>query len=440
MPTYSEAVEGLYALGAELANPKPRRKFDLKNMRVLVEALGHPERRFRNVLVAGTNGKGSTSADLASILSTAGYKTGLFTSPHLIRVNERIRMDGALVTDLEFANLYGSVQTVAERLVDNGSLEAIPSFFETVTAMAFLHFAANAVDIAVLEVGLGGRLDATNVTEPLLSIITDIDLDHQQWLGDTLGEIAHEKAGIMRPERPVILLAQHPEVNRALGEHAMSISAQAVNASPYLPDTSPSGATTGAYTVQWDGAAIRVDSPLHGRHQWRNLALALAAACELKSNYGFDRITPAAVETGIHAVRWPGRLQRITYKGCDFILDVAHNPAGAWALRSALNDLEVPAPTIIFGAMQDKDIREIATVLFPVADQVILTRAQSPRAAEPSELAMMSAHTGAEPALTASITEAIEHAVTSARGMIVITGSVYVVGEALAILAPESAG
>ncbi|HEY0566302.1 MAG TPA: Mur ligase family protein, partial [Terriglobales bacterium] len=238
MPSYTDAVEGLYALGAELHTTaaKPRRKSDLEHMRTLVRALGHPERRFPSVLIAGTNGKGSTSATLASILKTAGYRTGLYTSPHLIRPNERIRIDGEAIGDDDFAEIYGRVQDCVARLMDERALPQAASFFETMTAMGFLYFAERKVDVAVLEVGLGGRLDATNVVEPLISVITDIDLDHQQWLGDTLPEIAREKAGIMRPNGPVVMLPQHPAVSQALGEVAMSLGARAVNATEYLPD------------------------------------------------------------------------------------------------------------------------------------------------------------------------------------------------------------
>src|SRR4051812_33827018 len=199
MTTYATAVSQLFALGHELATPAgaPLRKFDIEHMRTLVAALGHPERRFPSVLIAGTNGKGSTSATLASILRVAGYRTGLYTSPHLIEVNERIQVSGVPISDSDFTSTYARVDDVARELVANGALKMHPSFFEMMTAMAFVYFADAKIDIAVLEVGMGGRLDATNVVEPLLSIITDIALDHQQFLGNTITEIAREKAGII---------------------------------------------------------------------------------------------------------------------------------------------------------------------------------------------------------------------------------------------------
>src|SRR6266705_1990642 len=205
MQTYEMAVERLYALGHEL-HQTPADKFDLDHMRTLSRALGHPWKRFACILVAGTNGKGSTASTLASILHSAGYKTGLYTSPHLMRVNERIRVDGELISDDQFVSAYEAVQEIAGALVAKSELPHMPSFFETLTAMAFAHFASVGVEVAVLEVGMGGRLDATNVVEPTLSIITDIDLDHQKYLGNTIGEIAREKAGIMRRGSPVVLL------------------------------------------------------------------------------------------------------------------------------------------------------------------------------------------------------------------------------------------
>src|SRR6185437_1441584 len=210
--SYQTAIARMYALGHELAQT-PSHKFDLKHMRVLLSALEHPERQVPGVLIAGTNGKGSTAATLASIFQASGLRTGLYTSPHLVRINERIRIDGAAIADDEFALLHDMVDRTAERLVAEGELPWHPSFFEMLTAMAFEHFARKKVDIAVLEVGMGGRLDATNVIEPRVSVITDISLDHQKFLGNTVAEIAREKAGILRRNGIAVLLPQQREVN-----------------------------------------------------------------------------------------------------------------------------------------------------------------------------------------------------------------------------------
>src|SRR6201996_6739652 len=208
--SYQDTVEQLYALGHELAST-PSHKFDLAYVRAMLEALGHPERAFRSVLIAGTNGKGSTAATLASILRASGLRTGLYTSPHLERPNERIQIDGDQISDSDFARRYFQVAEVADALVSTGRLEQNPSYFETLTAMAFLHYAEAGIDVAVLEVGMGGRLDATNIVDPLLSVITDISLDHTEWLGDTISLIAREKAGILRRNGTLITLPQHPE-------------------------------------------------------------------------------------------------------------------------------------------------------------------------------------------------------------------------------------
>src|SRR5438128_5271208 len=203
------AIERMYALGHELAQA-PSHKFDLAHMRVLLAALENPERRSPAVLIAGTNGKGSTAATLASILRASGLRTGLYTSPHLVRMNERIQIDGEPIADEKFALLHDMVERTAERLVEDGELPWHPSFFEMLTAIAFEHFATTKVEVAVLEVGMGGRLDATNVVEPRVSVITDIALDHQKFLGNTITEIAREKAGIIRPSGVVVTLPQSP--------------------------------------------------------------------------------------------------------------------------------------------------------------------------------------------------------------------------------------
>jgi dihydrofolate synthase/folylpolyglutamate synthase len=214
----------MFALGHELAST-PSHKFDLEHMRVLLQALGRPEKTFPSVLIAGTNGKGSTAATLASILRSSGLKTGLYTSPHLIRINERIRMGGEQISDEDFAQLYGAVDKAAEQLVETGELPWHPSFFEMMTAIAFRYFARERVNVAVLEVGMGGRLDATNVVEPLVSVIADISLDHQKYLGNTVTEIAREKAGIIRPGGVVVTLPQQPAANDVIGNSFVDLGA-----------------------------------------------------------------------------------------------------------------------------------------------------------------------------------------------------------------------
>jgi dihydrofolate synthase / folylpolyglutamate synthase len=521
--SFAAAVESLNALGLELAPGAPRRKFDLAHMRILAAALGNPQTRFPSVLIAGTNGKGSTAATLASILAASGYRTGLYTSPHLERVTERIRIsepstnnalipsEGATapesrdpcicfseIPEPAFARLYFLVDETGRRLVAEGSLPHPPSYFETLTALAFLYFAgvqpdgsfANPVDIAILEVGLGGRLDATNIVEPLLSVITDIALDHREYLGPTIAAIAREKAGILRPGGTLITLPQHPEANQAIGEIAMELGVHGINAAEYLPGRdfprpnfsgapfmersdmsggvaagfSPREATqkdTGAsapglipnhYDLALGSEILHIRSPLPGEHQQRNIALAIAAALALRNGEGYDlaetgppsnkscyKISNSAIEAGIAHTSWPGRLE---FLPPNLLLDVAHNPAGAWTLRAALASLPESQPrTLLFSCLRDKDLREMAQILFPLFDSttggpnpvphhIVLAPVPSTRAASLDELAAAAraldvpAHTA--PTLAEAL--ALARCLTPPSGLIVATGSIYLVG------------
>ncbi len=447
---YESAVASMYALGHELAH-LPSQKFDLAHMRKLLAALGSPEAKFPSVLIAGTNGKGSTAATLASILQAAGYRTGLYTSPHLVRINERIRVNGATISDADFVALHDRVAQAAQKLVDAGELPWHPSFFEMITAIAFQHFAATPVEIAVLEVGMGGRLDATNVVEPLVSVIADVALDHQKYLGDTLAEIAREKAGIIRPGGVAVLLPQMAEANDALGHAIVERSARGVNATPYVPPISPGAAQLRManneysigqekrygqeYHLQVFGQEILVQTPLIGRHQLRNVALAIAAADEM-TRQGF-KISASDIERGIRETRWPGRLQKVVANRVEFLLDVAHNPAGAWALRAALSELHEDRPlTFVFGAMRDKAIGEMAEILFPLADRVVLAPADNPRSASPTEIRAAAGRVAVEFEDAADVNQALQRAreITPANGLVVVTGSIYIVGEAMRAL------
>ncbi len=460
---YAGAIEHLYGLGQELAPASPgapRRKFDLATMRVLAEALGDPQTRVPSLLIAGTNGKGSTAATLASILNAAGYRTGLYTSPHLIRVNERVQLtdiDGRLkpIADDDFARMYSVVCETAERLVRNGRLPHGPSFFEILTAVAFAWFAEREAEVMVLEVGLGGRLDATNIVEPMVSVITDIALDHQDYLGDTITLIAGEKCGILRANGTLVTLPQHPEANQAIGVAATGLAVRGVNAARYIPPPTREAVKQedalprNRYELNLeDGAApILVDSPLAGAHQQRNLALAIATAVELRNTRGY-KLTNAAIELGIQRTAWPGRLEPI---GEDLLLDVAHNPAGAWALRAAIAALPEARPrTLIFSCLKDKDLREMSRILFPLfdssadplrrRDHLVLAPIPNPRAASVEDLLAAAEALGvpahAAPHLAGALAEA--RRVTPAGGMIFATGSVFLVGEIRSLcLQPE---
>ena len=480
---YSTAIQNLSALIPELftaagpAGSAPlRRKFSLAEIGTLSAALGNPHTQFPSVLIAGTNGKGSTASTLASIARAAGLRVGLYTSPHLERVNERIKLlapqnpgadadtnggapgldsqtwvsPSADIPDQTFARLYFRIEQTAQQLVSESRLPTFPSYFELLTALAFLYFAEEKVDLAVLEVGMGGRLDATNLVHPILSVITDISLDHQEWLGSTIDLIAREKAGILRPNGTLITLPQHPEANQALGEVATELNVRAISAAQYVP--SPNIDPTEPYPAQVMGTEILVDSPLKGAHQHRNIALAIASAVELAQNHNFP-ITPAAIAQGIHITDWPGRLERIALPNQpEFVLDVAHNPAGAWALRSALNTSasvveNVGAPhlasemwdgtlrqCLIFACLRDKPLREMTQILFPLFDHVILAPIHSPRATEVADLLAAAEVTGVPSTPASTVEEAIAVARSLNPARIVISGSVYLVGEARALL------
>ncbi|HEY1964309.1 MAG TPA: folylpolyglutamate synthase/dihydrofolate synthase family protein [Acidobacteriaceae bacterium] len=455
---YTEAVDRLQALGAELhtAPGQPRRKFELAQMRTLMAALRtppnqEPQQHFRSVLIAGTNGKGSTASTLASILAASGLRTGLYTSPHLVRVNERIRVlsrtpgtglhvNDTQIPDDDFSQHLEAVIHAAERLVSEGHLPGPPSFFETVTAMAFLHFAAAQVDIAVLEVGLGGRLDATNIVDPVLSIITDISLDHTEWLGHTITEITREKAGILRQNGVLVTLPQHPEANQVIGEAAMALNVRAVDATAALPYVTRE-VTNSRNRYPLDIVAgkqprlhIEVDSPLAGQHQQRNIALAITAALELRNLFSYD-IDGENITAGIRQTRWPGRLEKLISNGRSILLDVGHNPAGAWTLRAALATEQRPARNLIFGCLDDKPVEELAQILFPLFDRVLLVPVPSPRAASGSRLLAAAQSVGSSAALQPNLTAALE-ALPQGEDA-VVTGSVYLVGEARGLLMAE---
>lgn len=459
--SYTAALDSLHARAGELhaAPGAPRRKFRLEEMQTLVAALAHPERGFRSILVAGTNGKGSTCATLASILQAAGIRTGLYTSPHLERVNERIRVNGDAITDDDFARHYFRVDDCANQLVAEGKLPGPPSFFEMLTALAFEAFAAAEVEIAVLEVGMGGRLDATNVVDPLLSVITDISLDHTEWLGDTITLIAREKAGILRRNGVLITLPQHPEANQAIGEVAVGLDVRGVNAAEYVPQSaaisdqqsaiskesaehrvqSADGAQDilrNRYSLRVLGEMMEVDSPLAGEHQRRNIALAIAAAVECRNQYGY-KINAAQIAEGIRSTQWPGRLELFEIpRAPKVLLDVAHNPAGVWTLRAAVSQLLNASSLsqramLVFGCMQDKAFDEMAQILFPLFERVLATPILSLRSASTDELLEASAKVGVRAEAAGDGRQALERALSEApeEGLVVVAGSVYLVGE-----------
>jgi dihydrofolate synthase/folylpolyglutamate synthase len=350
-------------------------KLGLERLRALLEAVGHPERAFPSLLVAGTNGKGSTSALIASICQAAGYRTGLFTSPHLESAVERIRVDAAAIPEAELADGLLGLQTLAEER----GLE-LPSYFEALTLIAFQHFARRQVDIAVLEVGLGGRLDATNVTEPWLSVITAISFDHEQQLGSTLAAIAREKAGVARPGRPLIAWTAPEEVAQAIRAHAdgaVLLEAPALLEAELLHTT----ADRQRFLLRTPTGSYPLDLRLPGVHQAINLGLAVLAAEHLRGL--LPNVDANAIVRGVDNCRWPGRLEWVDLPdGRRVLLDAAHNVAGVEALADYLEGLGGKFD-LLFGALADKKVAAMLPPLARRAGHVVLTRPPSPRAEDP---------------------------------------------------------
>jgi dihydrofolate synthase/folylpolyglutamate synthase len=401
--TYPESVAFLYKLGNEVKTIK----LGLERIRRVLEALDNPQRAYRVVHVAGTNGKGSVCAMIDAGLRAAGVRTGLFTSPHLWEPTERIQIDGLPVSQTDFERAFNVVHETALAL----NLDAHPTYFETVTAMAFWLFRERRVDTAVIEVGLGGRLDATNVVEPALTVITPIDYDHQAYLGDTLELIAGEKAGILKPGVPAIFSKQRPEAAAVLEARAAQLRIPVTRAQEFpLRDV----------VLDERGATFSgLRCPLAGEHQLDN---ALTAAQAL--------IALGLPPEGIAGARWPGRLEHVA-PNPDTILDGAHNPAGARALANYLRRFySTRKRWIIFGAMRDKDVREVAETLFPLADELVLTAPTAPgnRALEPEALLAMAGRGHTAPTIAAAYEYVLQH--VTAEDVIIITGSLYLVGEA----------
>jgi dihydrofolate synthase / folylpolyglutamate synthase len=407
--TYAESVRYLYSLGNEVLTAK----LGLERITVLLEALGNPHRACRWVHVAGTNGKGSTSAMIEAGLRAAGIRTGLYISPHLVEPTERIQILGQAVSQEQFAGAFVQVHETAERMLASGELDMHPTYFETVTAMAFVLFAEARLDTVVLEVGLGGRLDATNVVTPALCVITPIDYDHQIFLGDTIQQIAGEKAGILKPGVPAVFAEQRPEAEAVLGAKAEA---------PYIlsRDWLITDVTIDARGSRFKLKGVEIVCPLAGEHQVENARVAAIALHELG-------VSPA----GIAGTRWPARLEHVSERP-EIIIDGAHNPAGTRALAAYIRRFYSGRRIwMVYGALGDKAVAEMTAILFPLADRIILTAPANSRAMPPEQIPA----TGAR--ITHSIAEAIAlfaDASASGEDVIFITGSLYLAGEARALL------
>ena len=422
------------SLGRELGAPTQATaaKFNLENITVLMERLGRPDRTYPIVHIAGTNGKGSTAAFLESILRAAGFRTGLNTSPHLERINERIRINGEEVSDQIFAETFTRVQEVIEELLAAGRLEAHPTYFECVTALAFEVFARERVEFAVVEVGLGGRLDATNIVRPQVSVITRIDFDHENYLGHSLEEIAREKVGIVKAGVPVATAPQLPEVREVLRGKARELDATIVDTGEDFDlerEIAEAGCARALARARARGEAVRLAPGLPGRFQLEN-ALNAAATARLLQARGY-RITNQNIEQGIRSTEWPGRLERLQ-AGPDVYLDGAHNPGAARELAQFLEENFARRRVyLIFGAMRDKSVDEVTGILFPLASEVIFTQPGTPRAVSANQLADLAGHHAARYTVIRDAEEALESALAKARSddAVFVTGSLYLVGQ-----------
>lgn len=412
-PSASEILDRLEVWGQKLG---------LEATRSLLDVLGEPQHRVPTVLVAGTNGKGSTSAALASILSAAGFRCGLYTSPHLEHVEERLRIDGVAVSEAELGQWLRRVLEAAGH--------APPTYFESLTAAAWLHFAHHGVDAAVFEVGLGGRLDATNVSEPLLSVVTQVARDHAPQLGWTLTSIAGEKAGVMRPGRTCLTWPGRPEVERELRRCAAVCGAQLVDARDGV--VFERRLEAGHLSLTTPNAQYRFRAPLAGGHQLTNLALAVRAAEEFCALAGRD-LDREAVRQGLEAVHWPGRLEWVdvdAHGGHRRVLfDAAHNPAGAAALHAYLEETGLRFD-LLYGSLAEKHPEQCLPRLAERAHRIVLTAFDHPRAASPETLAPLLR--AGRAVLSGNAAEALERCVatpSSPTHALVVTGSLYLVGE-----------
>lgn len=431
---FAESLSYLLSLGHETL----ALKLGLRNTELLLERLGNPQQHYESVQIAGTNGKGSTAAMLYSICRAAGISAGLYTSPHLRCITERIEINGRQISQSEFARQASEVRAGAEDLLTEGKIEALPTFFEHVTAIALNAFREAGVKLAILETGLGGRLDATTVAGAKTVGITSISLDHQEHLGETLEEIAFEKAAIIRAGVTAVVAPQSAAalavITKRADECEVELSLNGCRARE--TGTRPSG----LFDVTFETEANRYENvhlALPGRHQIANACLALRLAESLRGR-GFN-IPQSAIVKGIETARHVGRLSRHGSSG-SMLLDGAHNPAAARALRDYLDEF-VPEPvTLVFGAMSDKPLAEMAAVLFPGVHRLILTRPNNPRAAAVDSLQTLAANfVPAERIIAAPcVSEALQKAreVTPDGGVICVTGSLYLIGEATAELDP----
>jgi dihydrofolate synthase/folylpolyglutamate synthase len=415
-PAIQEYLFGLKAAGV---------KFGVDRMRLLSEAIGHPERAVPGIHVAGTNGKGSVSAMLEAILRASGNRTGLYTSPHLVRLGERVQVDRKLLSEAEITAFVGELQPAADMIAGRGGLDDRPSFFEFMTAMAFLQFARKHCDISVIEVGLGGRLDATNIVEPEVSVVTSIGMDHCDMLGNTLESIASEKAGIVKPGRPVVIGRMPPEAEATVRAIAASKGSRVVSVREEF----------GEDVARYPRTNLECD------YQRWNAATATLAAKLLPTRFG---ASDKLIESGLLSVDWPGRWQRVNLGGRLAILDASHNPEGAAVLDANLGTLRMETgrqPIAIVGALGEMRARPLLEVLCRHSNEIHLAVPHQSRASTYEELETLIPGTFHGKTIRSTVEGLFPAPGTCTVGgkddVIVLTGSIYLLGEVLSRLEPQ---
>jgi dihydrofolate synthase / folylpolyglutamate synthase len=410
-------------------------KFGLENMTALCAALGNPERSFQSVIVAGTNGKGSVTAMAAAALHAAGHRSARYTSPHLERIEERFVIGDREVPTTDLVSAAGTVQATVDRLLEQGTLKAPPTFFECATAIAFELFRRANVTIAVLEVGLGGRLDATNVVTPIAAAITSIDFDHQAQLGNTLESIAREKAGVIKPGIPVVCGPLPSEAEQVIAEVCAERRARFIRALDRVEvsATIAEGRTVANFrTLSRQLSAIEI--ALSGRHQTDNAAVAISLLDELSST-GVN-VSDSAIRAALAEPGWPARLERRRWQQADLLIDAAHNPAGTRSLAEYLREIGWTEVTLVFGVMRDKDVASMLPSLFPLCASIVCTTPATPRAMPADALASLARALPGAPADIRTIDDP-EVAVRFASqpgSRVVIAGSIFLVGPVRGIL------
>lgn len=447
----ADAIRYLYSLGNEVLTAK----LGLYNISTLLRSLGSPQKNFQSILIAGTNGKGSVAAFISTVLRQAGYTTGLYTSPHLHTIEERIQVNGNLISSADFSRVTGVVKNEVEKLMnpkvnrhEQPGLDRHPTYFEMVTAIALRYFAEQGIQLAILEVGMGGRLDATNVVDPVVAVITNVSLDHQRYLGKTLEEIATEKAGIIKPRTytqgqplPVVYCTSVPAVVDVLEKQSLAAGATLFPVvGSYLFKSEADALGRYKLTVNCElGEGIEIDVPLLGDHQVLNVLTVIKVIERLRSA-GFQ-ITKEQLQHGIGRTCWPGRMEIVGWSPM-VLLDGAHNPAGASCVKEyAQKFLNGKQIILVFAAMQDKDFKEMGKILFPLGKDIVLSRIAMERAADPLQIAGTIPEFNNRYHFTESPESALQLArrLAGPKDVILVVGSLFLVGEVRLLLKNASA-